>query len=198
MPHRYTDVDRMILNRWTEVTGLREAFDELLDRMRDVLGDTLPKAVEQARIRGFECDFNAKLPSLWFWKPAWAAKSSKEAGVYFFVSDFAPMQYGKSGYEHPETTVRIEDLHRLKIRDRPAFAQAVKAALPKEIRTKWESETGALDECPLGLSHRTISPLDRVNWMQEPAALIQFLAEKMDEAMEVVPGVDKALAEVAR
>ena len=53
MPHRYTDVDQMIMSRWPEVVGLREAFDDLLDRMRDVLTDALAKVSVQAQERGY-------------------------------------------------------------------------------------------------------------------------------------------------
>ena len=37
MASRYTDVDLMILKRWDEVKALREAFDDLVDRMQDMI-----------------------------------------------------------------------------------------------------------------------------------------------------------------
>ena len=198
MPHRYTDVDRMILSRWTEVVGLRDAFDELLGRMRDVLGDALSKVAALAPERGWVCDYDAKAPQVYFWKKDWEARTSKQAGVYFCISDFAPPQYGRSREEHPYHSLRTEDLSRLKIRDGEAFGREVRAALGPELRSKWEAGAGDLGESPLGIVHRDIDEAQRVHWLAEPGQLLHFLMGRLDECEEVVPAVSQALTKFGR
>ena len=198
MPHRYTDVDRMILSRWTEVVGLRDAFDELLGRMRDVLGDTLSKVAAQASERGWGCDYDVKMPEVYFWKKEWVARTSREAGVYFGVSDFAPSQYGRSREEHPCLSLRTEDLSRLKIRDGEGFGRETRIALSPELRSKWEAGAGDLDHWPLGVVYRDIDEAQRVHWMAEPGQLVHFLVERLNECEELVPAVNQALTKFGR
>ena len=52
MASRYTDVDLMILKRWDEVKALREAFDDLVDRMEDVVEASLQKMAVVATEKG--------------------------------------------------------------------------------------------------------------------------------------------------
>lgn len=198
MPHRYTDVDRMILGRWTEVVGLRDAFDELLGRMKDVLDETLRKVSAQASERGWVCDYDVKTPEICFWKKEWETRTSKEAQVYFHVSAFAPFEYGRSREEHPYLSLQTEGLSRLKIRDREAFGREVRAALSPDLRAKWEAGAGDLGEAPVGIVHRDIDEAQRVHWMAEPGQLVHFLVERLNECEELVPAVNKALAKCGR
>ena len=197
MPHRYTDVDRMILLRWTEVIGLREAFDDLLDRMKSVVGDTLAKVAIQARERGFSCDFSAKDPSIWFWKKEWETRG-KEPGISILIRDFAPRGYGKVRDPHPWSYLDIREAGRLKIRDRIGFSNAIRAGLDPALRSKWEVADAGLDDYPVGLISREVEEAERVRWMGEPGELLQFLVARLDEAQEIVGAVDKALETVGR
>ena len=53
MSSRYTDVDLMILKRWDEVNSLREAFDDLVDRMQGMIEGSLQKVAVVATEKGF-------------------------------------------------------------------------------------------------------------------------------------------------
>ena len=193
MPHRYTDVDQMILSRWPEVAGLRDAFDDLLNRMREVLTDALAKVSVQAQERGYASDYDARRPSVSFWKKEWETKTSKEAGVYFFICDFAPSEYGKSEGNFPTLELWTDQLSKIKIKDRQAFAKDIKAELSPELRGRWDDAANDPDQCPLAVQLRDISEAQRVRWMAEPATLVQFLLERLDECGALVPAVNRAL-----
>ena len=90
----------MILKRWDETKALREAFDQLIDRMQAVVETTLQKVSIEASQRGLESGFDPKQPSIWFWKNEWATRKG-DPGVYFFVSDFVPADYGKAIGDYP-------------------------------------------------------------------------------------------------
>ena len=53
-----------------EVAALRGAFDDLIDRMQDIVEASLQKVAVVATERGLSSDFDLKRPSIWFWKRA--------------------------------------------------------------------------------------------------------------------------------
>ena len=198
MPHRYTDVDRLILDRWQEVSGLREAFDDLLGRVKEVLEDSLGKVAATAQERGFSCDYSVKEPSIWFWKKEWETKTWKAPGVAILIRDFAPRAYGKVRDAHPWTYLDITEASKLKVKNRLQFAQTIRAGLDDELRKKWDVADADLEDYAVGVISRQIDDAERVRWIKEPADLQRFLLERLDEAREIVPAVDKALKAVGR
>jgi hypothetical protein len=71
MASRDTDVDLMIFRRWDEVKALREAFDDLVERMQDIVEASLQKVAVVATEKGLSSDVNLKRPSIWVWKRDW-------------------------------------------------------------------------------------------------------------------------------
>jgi len=198
MSHRYTDVDRMILSRWTEVVGLRGAFDELLERMRDVLEDSLAKLAAHAQELGYSCDHDAKNPSFRFWKKEWETKTWKAPGVSLLVKDFAPMAYGRVRDDHPWMYLDIQEAGKIKVKDRLAFGQAIRSALDAPLRAKWEVADAAIEDFAVGVISREIDDAERLRWMSEPQELQRFMLARMDEAQEIVPAVNVAIEQVGR
>ena len=198
MANRYTDVDLMLLERWDEVKGLREAFSELLDRMRDAVEHALGKVKSAALERGFSCEFDSKQPIVYFWKKEWATRSN-EACIYFELSDFAPIEYGKVEGDHPAMWLIVEDLRRLKIREsHEDFAKVLKAELaPTDLLDKWKHDDADSDS-PLGKECSDVSDEHRVHLVTEPEAFIKYVIERLDEFAELVPAIDQALQKMAR
>jgi hypothetical protein len=198
MASRYTDVDLMIFRRWDEVKALREAFDDLLDRMHDAVEGTLQKVEVVATERGLASDLNAKRPSTWFWKHEWENRK-KEPGIYFELFDFAPTEYGKDIEEYPSMWLMTDGFSKLKMReDSEDFGRAVRAALSPELLTKWSHEDADLSDSPLGRECQKISESDRVHLVAGPEALGKFIIERMDEFMELVPAIEQALQSMTR
>jgi hypothetical protein len=199
MAKHYEDVDLMLLKRWEEVKALREAFDDLLDRMREVIETTLGKVTHAVAERGMSCDFDAKRPSIWFWKKEWEIRSSKEPGIYFQLLDFAPAEYGKVEYDWPTMWLMSDAFSRLKFRESSEeFGRLVPASLSPEVVKKWSHEDTDLFDSPLGKECGEVSESDRVRLVAEPEALSKFIIERLDEFMELVPAIDQALQKMTR
>ena len=197
MANRYTDVDLMLLKRWDEVKGLREAFDELLDRMQDMIERALGKVENAAAEREFLCEFDSKQPAVYFWKKEWATRS-KEACIYFHLSDFAPIEFGKVEKDHPTMWLIVEDLRRLKIREsHEDFAKVLKAGLAPELLVRWNHEDADSDS-PLGKECSDVSDEDRVHLVTDSEALTKYAIDRLDEFAELVPAIDQALQKMTR
>ena len=133
MASRYTDVDLMILKRWDEVNALRDAFDNLLGRIEDVVEASLQKVSITASERGLSSDSNLKRPSIWFWKRDWATRRN-EPGIYVEVFDFVPADCGRDVDDHPSIWVMTDEFSRLKLRESSDdFGRALRAALSPEL-----------------------------------------------------------------
>ena len=198
MASRYTDVDLMIFKRWDEVKALREAFDDLVDRMQDIVEASLQKVAVVATEKGLSSDFNLKRPSIWFWKREWENRK-KEPGIYFELFDFAPADYGKDVEDHPSMWVMTDEFARLKMREGSEdFGRAARAALSPELLAKWSHEDADLSDSPLGRECRDVSESDRVAMVAEPDVLGKFIVERMDEFMELAPAIDQALQKMTR
>jgi hypothetical protein len=198
MATRYTDVDQLIFKRWDEVNALRAAFDDLLERMQDVVEVSLQKVSHRAKDNGFESEYDLKRPSIWFWKPEWANRRN-EPGVCLFLADFVPADYGRAVRDHPSMWVDNEELSRLKPRDSAEqFGRALRAALSADLLKKWNHEEVDVSSTPLGRDCHEVSESDRVRMVSDPDALRGFLLERLHEFSELVPTVDQALAQLAR
>jgi len=199
MINHYGDVDLMLLKRWEEVKALRRAFDDLMDRMREMIETTLGKITHAVAERGMSCDFDAKVPSIWFWKKEWGTRSSKEPCIYFQLSDFAPAEYGKVAADRPTMWLKSDDFSRLKYReDSEEFGRLLLASLSPELVTKWSHEAVDLSDSPLGKECGEVSESDRVQLVSEPDALSKFVIAGLDEFMELVPAIDQALQKMTR
>ena len=198
MASRYTDVDLMILKRWDEVKALREAFDDLVDRMQDIVEASLQKVAVVATEKGLSSDFNLKGPSIWFWKHEWETRK-KEPGIYFELFDFAPADYGKDVEEYPSMWIMTDEFSRLKIREGSGdFGRALRASLSPDLLKKWSHEDADLSDSPVGRECTEMSESDRVHLVADPDALGKFIIERVDEFMELVPAIDQALQKMTR
>ena len=199
MANRYTDVDLMILKRWDEVKALREAFDELLDRMGDFVAGSLEKVAAKAEERDLSCDVDIRRPSIWFWKHNWETRSTKVPGIYFQLFDFAPATYSKSVEEYPSMWLMTDGFSKLRMRESSEdFGLAVRSKLSPDIMTKWSHDDAKLSDSPLGRECSNVSDSDRVVFVAEPDALYKFVIGRLDEFMELAPAVDQALQKMTR
>ena len=198
MPNRYTDVDRMILKRWDEVIALRDAFDELLDRMEDVVDATLQRVSTTLAERDLACEFDVRRAVLWFWKREWSSRKSN-AGMWFEVSDCVPLQYTKGVGNHPIMWFKTEEFSKFKVRESSEdFARALRSALTPNLLKQWGHHEANLADAPLGRECTEIPEAERVRLMTEPDALHTFLVARVDECLELVPAIDATLKKMTR
>ncbi len=152
----------MILKRWEDVKALRDAFDDLVDRMRDIVEESLQKVSVALSERGLLSDFDPKRPSLWFWKEGWETRR-KEPGIYFEVFDFVPSAYGKAVEDHPSIWLITEAFAKLKMQESSEdFGKALRSALAPEVLKKWNHPDVDLSDSPLGKDCDDVTNADRV------------------------------------
>ena len=197
MASRYTDVDLMILKRWDEVQALREAFDDLVDRMQDIVEASLQKMSTTMAARGLQSHIDPKRPLIALWKPTWVTPRSQE-GLYFQVADFVPTDCGRNVGACPSVRLMTKEFSSLKMRESPEeFGRAVRDALPPELRSKWIPDED-LPDAPLGRDYAEVSEADRVRFVSDPEQLVKFVTERVEELMELVPVVDQTLQKMTR
>ncbi|HYN10604.1 MAG TPA: hypothetical protein VES67_24685 [Vicinamibacterales bacterium] len=186
-------MDRLILERWTDVVALREAFDELLDRMSDTVEGAILKAERWAGERNWGVDHGLKDPYLDVYKQDWTRK--REAVLYFRISEFAPHEYGDVTSDHPWVWLMTEELARFKLSesDRIQFARELRGALGADA-SRWDHRDTVEASEPLGQYYTSIRNADRIRWMSHPDELTEFLTDSMEEAMALAPTIDGVLA----
>jgi hypothetical protein len=191
---RYTDVDRLILDRWSEVVALREAFDGVLDRMRGTVEAGIVKAERWASERGYRTESDIKTPTLDVWRPDWENKR-REPALWVRVGDFAPHEYGSVEQDHPWVWWFTEDLSKLKLSevDRIAFARQLRGELGSTL-SRWDHHECNESDTPLGRYCSDVSDAQRVKWMTSPEDLAAFLVAAVEDAMTLAPAVDTTLA----
>jgi hypothetical protein len=198
MASRYTDVDLMILKRWDEVNALREAFNDLLGRMQDIVEASLQQVSTTASEKGLSSEFDFKQPSIWFWKREWESRK-KEPGIYFQIFDFVPSAYGKAVEDYPSMRFMTDDFVKLKMRESSEdFGRALRAALVPELLKKWNHEDANLSESPLGRDYIEVKESDRVHLVAEPDTLGRFIIDRVDEFTELIPTIDQVLQTLTR
>lgn len=192
-----TDVDRLILDRWTEVTALRRAFDELIERMHEPIEIASHRAVRRCQEMGMSADFESKYPSLDLWKETWATRQGS-AEIYLRIGGFAPREYCESDCAHPWLWVMMAE--RVSI-----FRQADRGPFIRDLRThlgsdaaRWEHPE--VDDAiqPLGRYCTDISEADRIRWMSHPDELVEFLSKGIEELMTLAPTIDAVLDKYRR
>lgn len=196
MAVQYTDVDLMLLKRWEEVSALREAFDDLMGRMHAVVETALQQAMTHLSEKGLVGHIDSKAPSLSFWKPHWVNR--KDDGIYGKIVGFVPDECAREVFSHPTVYLITEDFSALRMAERvEQFETEVRKALTDEQRAAWsyDVESGVN---PVGREYAEVSDMDRVGLASDADALAGFLRQRIDEFVELVPGIDAALAQMTR
>src|SRR5262245_2070589 len=101
MATTYTDIDRLILERWEDTRGLFDAYEELQARIQDVIEEVGERLAHWASDRGYRIGTDAKVPEYYAYKDAWLHRRREEPVICFAIEGFAPMGYRKVKDEHP-------------------------------------------------------------------------------------------------
>ncbi|MCC7178694.1 MAG: hypothetical protein IT177_09920 [Acidobacteria bacterium] len=189
----YTDVDRLMLDRWAEVSALVDAHDELLRRMSEVVRSVGNRVGTWLEEQGYVWDLVEKEASLCAWKREWE-KPRNDSLVLLQFADFAPLGFGEVMEAHPWVWVRIEGLERIKLReaDRARFARDLRARLGPAA-AKWEHADCEDDSTPLGRYFPEISDQERAAMLAHPARLVEFLEAGFKELFELEPAISETL-----
>lgn len=198
MSSHYTDVDRLILERWNEVQDLQDAFKGLTDRMRDTVEDVMVKAERWLDEQGYRCEYDVRRPEISAWKSGWEARRG-QPGIRLVVGEFAPLGYGKVRSEHPFLWVMTAtlDLMKMKEAERIQFARQLRQTLGPSA-AKWDHREVSDADSPLGRYVNELPETERVALAAQPQKMLEFVQAGFTELFETAAAIDATLAAVRK
>lgn len=145
----YDDVDRLILERWDEVTRLVEAREQLKVRIATVVeaaGRLLTPWMEQ---HGYTLAVHAKEAEFRAWRRSWTERR-KDPAVEFVLDGFCPAGYRKGQGRYPSLWLYIAGLEQYKIKEegRRRFGEDVRVGLG-DFAAEWVDDECVPDRSPL-------------------------------------------------
>jgi hypothetical protein len=191
-------MDRLILERWTDVIGLLEAQRQTQDRIQEMI-DVVGERLERwAQPLGYEIEANAKDAEFYAWRSAWADRR-RGAKVHLVLGGFCPHGYRKTEESHPYLWVYTDMLENFKVKEpeRAAFARSLRAALGDAAK-RWEADGIDDDGQPLGRRLTDISDADRPKLVASPDALYDFAVAHFPTVFELSDTIETELAKLAR
>lgn len=194
MFENYSDMDRLVLERWPDILGLIEAHKATQDQIEaalDTVGDRITRWVRE---QGFDGVMEARQGEYHVWRPEWYDKRREEAKVLLTIGGFCPAGYRKVNDKYPYLWVNTYTLERFKVKaaDRASFGQALRAALGDEVRN-WEDEHVDEADGPLGRYLRQYDNAARARLVLESDALFLFCKEHLPTLFGLADVVDAEL-----
>jgi hypothetical protein len=194
----YTEMDNLVIERWTDVVGLIEAHREAQDRIQEMIDVVGERVARWARPLGFEVETFAKDAEFQAWRPSWADRR-KGARVQLALGGFCPIGYRKQEAKHPYLWVYTDDLEAFKVKpaERIQFSQALRTSLGDDAKT-WEADgTDDADE-PLGRYLTAVSEDDRLKTIASPDALFSFVTDHYPTVFALADHIDSELTKLGR
>lgn len=180
MVDNYTEMDRLVLERWPDVVGLIEAQKAAQQHIEDALTSFGERLIRWVREQGFDGTMSARDAEFHAWRPAWYDKRKDEAKVLLTLGGFCPIGFRKVDASYPYLWVNTYPLDRFKIKppDRVKFAQGLRAALGEEARS-WEADDIDDADHPLGRYLRQYDNAARARLLLEPDRFLEFAKEHL-------------------
>ena len=193
----YTDVDRLILDRWQDTQGLLEAYEDLQNRIQDVIADIGAPFERWASSHGYKSEVDAKSAIFYMYRPEWENRRRDDALVFFSLEDCAPVGYRRVQEEHPCLWLYTENLQMVKLKeaDRMRFASELRTKIG-ELAEAWRHDSANESEYPLGKKLTDVNDLDRVRLVSDPAALLQFVTDSFQQAFPLADAIDRMLIQL--
>jgi hypothetical protein len=190
----YTDMDRLVLERWEDVVGLNEAYRATQERMEQAVDVAGERIARWAREQGFDGEMSAREGEFSAWRPGWYDKRKDEARVYLALGGFCPIGFRKIDENHPYLWVNTWPLDRFKVKapERVKFAQALRTALGAEARS-WQDENIDDADHPLGRYLRQYDNAARARLLMDPDSLVSFCQEHLPVVFKLADVIDPEL-----
>jgi hypothetical protein len=194
----YSDMDQLILQRWTDVVGLIDAHRNTQNRIEEMIEVVGERLARWARPMGFETNVDAREAEFYAWRPSWSEKR-KDPKVVLVLGGFCPMGFRKTDVAHPFQWVFIDGLsnYRMKEAERAMFARSLRIALGDEAKS-WEADDVDDEDQPLGRYLTKISDKDRSSIISSPDALFAFANEHFPALFQLADTIEAELNKIGR
>lgn len=198
MSFAFTEMDRLVIERWTDVVGLIEAHRETQDRIQEMIDVVGERVARWARPLGFDVETFAKDAEFHAWRPSWADRR-KGSRVQLVLGGFCPLGYRRLDARHPYLWVNTGDLESFKVKEaeRIQFSQSLRTALGGEAKA-WEAEGTDDADTPLGRYLTAISDTERARHIAGPDALFEFVTANYPTVFALGDVIDAELAKLGR
>jgi hypothetical protein len=193
----YSDMDRLILERWTDVVGLLDAQRETQERIEEMIDVVGERVKRWGQTKGFDIETYPKDPEFQAWRPSWADKR-RGTRLELALGGFCPIGYRKVDVKHPYLWLYTGDLENFKVKEpeRIAFARSLREALGAAAKN-WEAPGTDDASGPLGQYLNAISEDERARIVSSPDALFNFATEYLLKAFEIADVIDAELQKLA-
>lgn len=191
MPSHYTDVEKLLLQRWPDVRALMAAYGELQNSIEEMLNDVGEELTKWADERGYEFETDARSAEFNMWKPEWANRRG-DAGVWLTVGGFVPEGYRKLKADHPYIWVSAAlDNLRIKASLHSQFANQLRGEVGEALKDWQDPEVE--DAYPLVRYLKEYDDQQRVQWMISPSSLAEFVKGAFEQLFPLAPPISKVL-----
>ena len=189
----FNDVERLILERWTEVMGLIEAEETLQKRLEEQIQTIADRVGRWARPQGYEVDSAPRSAEINAWRPGWADRR-RDVRVYLSVGGFYPTGFGKVETAHPYLWVYTSD--KLKDSLRTELAHRLRQALGAQAKD-WEAHD-VDDWSPLGKYLVEYDNTFRVKLLSDTDAAFDFCAQYFPTLFSIADIIEAELTRLLR
>jgi hypothetical protein len=184
----FNEVERLILQRWTDVMGLIEAQETLQKRLEEQVQIIADRIGRWARPQGYEVDSAPRTPEIDAWRPAWADRR-KEPRVWLSIGGFYPTGFGKVEAAHPYLWVYTSD--KLKASSRTELAHRLRQALGTQAKD-WEAHD-VDDWAPLGKYLVEYDNTFRVKLLPDADAVFDFCTQHFPALFSLADMIESEL-----
>jgi len=195
MATEYSDVDRLILDRWQDVMALIDAHVEVQDRVEEVVDEVGERLGRWLEDRGYTVNTESKGPSYYIGKDDWYHKRKDDFLIYFEIGAFAPVGFRKVKEDNPYAWLHTENLEFLKMKDpeRVEFAKALRQELGDAAKS-WANKNIDDADGPLGRYFTDIKNADRIELIADPDKLFDFGRKACEDLLTLAGPIDRVLA----
>lgn len=195
MATEYTDVDRLVLGRWSDVMALFDAHEELQDRVEEVIDEVGQRLNRWLEERGYRLNTDSKTPSFYIGKDDWYHKRRNDWLVYFEIGAFAPFGFRRVKSDYPYAWLLTLNLEFLKMREpeRIEFAKALRLEIGEAARN-WAHKDADDAREPLGRYFTDIKDSDRIELIADPDKLFDFGRRACEDLLTLAGPIDRVLA----
>lgn len=194
----YTEMDRLVLERWTDVRGLIEAQEDVQDRMEELIRVVGDRLARWAFPQGYTLEAAPKDGEFHLWRPAWADRRKGEK-VSLTLGGFCPIGFRKVEDRYPYLWLYTSQLEDFKVKEqqRRELAEALRVALGERAR-RWESSDADDAGAPLGRHLPEYDEQARARLLLDPDALFDFGTRHIPELFELSDAVETELEKLGR
>ena len=194
----YSDLDRLVLERWMDVRNLAEAQRDVQDRIEQVVEIAGERIGRWLREQGYESECAAGDVEISAWRPAWAERR-RGPMVSLVLGGFCPAGFRKSVEEHPYLWVYTGGLEDYRVREagRIAFAADLRRELGAEAG-HWEDHDCVEATTPLGRFLVNLGVREQCEIISSPEALVAFATEHYPKLLALSDAIDACISRLPR